>query len=329
MTGRHLAVLATILALVASACAGAAPTDPTDPTDLTDPTDPADPTGSVARSPEAETAPTARPTPEPTPQPTHPPRPGSWTLVWGDSFDQPAGTVPDPAVWGYALGDGTTSGIVGWGNNERQWYTDDPIHASTDGDGHLVITATVADGARTCYYGPCEYESARLLTRDRFAIQYGRIEIVAQVPAGFGVWPAFWMLGTNLDAVGWPQAGEVDILEYVGRWPNDIFGSIHGPGYSGASAYTKTVTLDRPVAEDAHEFAIEWAPGSIVWYLDGERYHEALPSDVTPNEWVFDQPFYLLLNLAVGGNLAGPVFPDTVFPARLVVDHIRVYEAGP
>jgi beta-glucanase (GH16 family) len=252
--------------------------------------------------------------------------PASWKLAWSDEFDGAAGAPPDPKTWGYDLGDGSAAGIVGWGNNEREYYTDSPENAATDGKGHLLITVRTADGSQACYYGPCEYTSARLLTKDRYEIQYGRIEARIKVPGGVGLWPAFWMLGTDIGQVGWPDSGEIDVMEFVGRRPNEILGTIHGPGYSGSSGFTQSVNLGTPVADDFHTFAIDWRPGSITWRLDGEVFHEARPSDVAPNTWVFDHPFFLILNVAVGGNLGGPVAPDTSFPQTMTVDYVRLYQ---
>jgi beta-glucanase (GH16 family) len=245
--------------------------------------------------------------------------------IWSDEFDAPAGAPPDPSRWTYALGDGTVGSIPGWGNNELEWYTDDPENVAHDGAGNLVITARHADGTQRCYYGTCQYTSARLLTRGLFEAQYGRIEARIKVPTGAGLWPAFWMLGTNIDQVGWPQSGEIDVMENVGRQPNRLYGTLHGPGYSGGNGYGSTVDLPEPLADEFHVFAVDWEPGHIVWTVDGTRYHEATPADVAPREWVYDHPFYLLLNLAVGGQFGGPVAEDTVFPASMIVDYVRVY----
>jgi beta-glucanase (GH16 family) len=198
-----------------------------------------------------------------------------------------------------------------------------------DGEGNLVITARKADGTQRCYYGTCQYTSARLLTRGLFEVQYGRIEARIKVPAGVGLWPAFWALGTNIDQVGWPQSGEIDVMENVGRQPNTLYGTLHGPGYSGSNGFGSTIDLPAPLADTFHVFAIDWEPGRIVWTVDGTQYHEAAPDDVAPREWVYDHPFYLLLNLAVGGQFGGPVAEDTEFPASMVVDYVRVFaQAG-
>jgi beta-glucanase (GH16 family) len=293
--------------------------------------------GSAGASPTA--TPSAVPTASPEPASPSPgaaaPAPTSegpvtWTLAWSDEFDGPAGTPPDPATWGYDLGDGTAAGIVGWGNLELQDYTASPTNAAMDGEGHLAITVLRADGSVRCYYGPCEFTSARLVTRDRLEVEHGRIEARIKVPGAAGLWPAFWMLGVDHPEVPWPDCGEIDIMEFVGRRPNQVFGTIHGPGYSGSDGLTQTLDLGRPVADEFHVFAIDWRPGSITWSLDGEVFHEARPADVAPNRWVFDQPFFMILNVAVGGNLGGPVAANIPFPQSMLVDYIRLYrEAAP
>jgi len=256
------------------------------------------------------------------------PGPAGWSLVWADEFDEPAGTPPNPANWGYEIGDGTVNGIPGWGNSELQYYTDSTDNAATDGEGNLVITAREHGGPLECWYGPCEYTSARLVSKHRAEFAFGRIEAKVQTPEGAGLWPAFWSLGTDIDEVGWPQTGEIDIMEFVGREPFEVFGTIHGPGYSGGSAFGNTWTFGTPVPDSSHTFVIEWEPGEIRWYVDGISYHTATPADVAPNEWVFDDAIYLLLNVAVGGSFGGPVGEDTTFPQEMTVDYVRVYQ-GP
>jgi len=250
------------------------------------------------------------------------PDPASWPLVWSDEFDGAAGTPPDRATWLYDIGGG------GWGNNERQFYTDNVENAALDGTGNPLLTVRPSDGSFACHYGPCEYTSARVLTRGRHEFQYGRVEARIQVPSGFGVWPAFWMLGANINEVGWPGSGEIDVMEFVGRRPNEILGTIHGPRYSGSSGISQTVDLGLPVSDDFHTFGIAWWPGNIAWFLDGVQYHQASRADVAPREWVFDHPFFILLNVAVGGNLGGLVDPQLVLPTSMAVDYVRVYQ-GP
>jgi beta-glucanase (GH16 family) len=259
------------------------------------------------------------------------PGPSGWDLVWSDEFNEAAGTQPNPDNWGYELGDVTPDGKNGWGNEELQYYTDDPANAQTDGNGNMVITLREADGSLECYYGTCEYTSARLLSQNRAEFAYGRIESRLRVPEaiddGRGLWPAFWSLGTDITRNPWPGAGEIDIMEWVGRLPNEIFGTIHGPGYSGGGSFGGIYDFGEPVFNDFHTFTVEWEPNLITWYVDGLQYHQAEPSDV-PGPWVFDKPFFLLLNFAIGGNFGGPVGENVVFPQEYLVDYVRVYQ-GP
>ncbi len=256
------------------------------------------------------------------------PGPDGWEMVWSDEFNEPAGSPPNPDNWTYELGDVTPDGKNGWGNDELQYYTDDPANSSTDGDGNLVITLREADGSQQCYYGPCEFTSARLLSWRKAEFAYGRIESRLKVPQGAGIWPAFWSLGTDIDRNPWPAAGEIDVMEFVGRVPNEIFGTIHGPGYSGGNSFGGIYDFGVPVFDEYHTFTVEWEPNLITWYVDGIQYHQATPADVAPNPWVFEKPFFLLLNLAVGGNFGGPVGPDTTFPQSYAIDYVRVYQ-GP
>jgi beta-glucanase (GH16 family) len=254
--------------------------------------------------------------------------PDSWRLVWNDEFNGPAGRRPNPDNWTHEIGDGTANGIPGWGNSELEYYTDDAQNAATNGRGQLAITVRQSDGSLSCYYGPCQFTSARLISQHKAEFAYGRIETRIKVPAGAGLWPAFWSLGTNIGDVGWPQTGEIDIMEFVGRVPNEIFGTIHGPGYSGGASFGDTHDFGAPVSDSFHTFAIEWQPDRIDWFVDGILYHSATPANVAPNQWVFNHPFFLILNLAIGGNFGGPVDPNIVFPQSMLVDYVRVYQ-GP
>lgn len=255
------------------------------------------------------------------------PGPSGWNLVWSDEFDTPAGTPPDPDTWSYEIGDVTPDGKNGWGNDELQYYTDDIDNAATDGQGNLVITTRAADGSLECYYGTCQYTSARLITWHKAEFAYGRIESRIQVPQGAGLWPAFWSLGTDIDVVSWPQTGEIDFMEFVGRLPNEIYGTIHGPGYSGGQSFGNEYDFGMPVYTDYHTFTVEWQPDLIVWYVDGIKYHEAVPADVAPNAWVFNDPVFFILNVAIGGNFGGAVGEDTTFPQSMKVDYVRVFQA--
>ena len=254
------------------------------------------------------------------------PGPAGWTMTWSDEFNDPAGTPPNPEFWTHEIGDGAYVNNVGWGNQELQYYTDSTDNSATDGNGHLVITAKAAENGEQCYYGDCEYTSARLISQYKAEFAYGRIESRLQVPQGAGLWPAFWSLGTDIPEVGWPQTGEIDIMEFVGRLPNEIFGTIHGPGYAGGQSYGNIYDFGTPVYDEFHTFAVEWEPDSIKWYVDDILYHTAVPGDVAPNEWVYNHPFFLIFNVAIGGNFGGEVGPDTTFPQSMVVDYVRVYQ---
>ena len=256
------------------------------------------------------------------------PGPSEWSMVWSEEFNEPAGTPPNPEYWAYEIGDGVVNGIPGWGNDEFQYYTDDPANAATDGSGNMVLTVREADGSLQCYYGACDYTSARLITKNKAEFAYGRIESRIQVPDGeAGLWPAFWSLGTDIDVVSWPQTGEIDFMEYVSRLPNEIFGTIHGPGYSGGQSFGNVYDFGEPVYNDYHTFAIEWEPNLIKWYVDDFLYHTATPADV-PGEWVFNDPVFFLLNVAIGGNFGGTISPDLQLPQSMAVDYIRVYQGS-
>jgi len=257
--------------------------------------------------------------------------PGDWTMVWNDEFNGAAGTPPNPNNWKHEIGDGTLNGIPGWGNSEFQFYSNSSDNAALDGVGNLALTMQKVNTATTdlvCWYGPCEYTSARLIAADRMEYEYGRMEARIQVPTGgSGLWPAFWMLGTNIGDVGWPQSGEIDTMEYVSRIPNEVFGTIHGPGYSGGASFGGIHDFGVPVSLTYHTFAVEWGPDEIHWFVDDINYHNATPADVAPNDWVFNHPFYMILNLAIGGNFGGSIDPNIVFPQKMLVDYVRVYQA--
>jgi beta-glucanase (GH16 family) len=244
----------------------------------------------------------------------------TWRLAWADEFEGAAGDAPDPARWRYDIGIGPNSD--GWGNWQQEFDTARPENVSLDGDGHLVITAR-----RESYQG-ASYTSARLLTKGLYQPRYGRVEARIRMPLGQGLWPAFWMLGAGSDTVGWPGCGEVDIVEYRGDRPRRISGALHGPGYSGANPVTASYDLPSGPGfdEDFHLFALEWEPELIAWEVDGQVWQAATPARVPGKPWVFDQPFFLLLNLAVGGGYCGAVDGTASFPQQLVVDYVRVYE---
>ncbi|CAG0980379.1 Beta-glucanase [Anaerolineae bacterium] len=257
--------------------------------------------------------------------------PDAWELVWSDEFNDPAGTSPNPAVWRAELGDGLLNENPGWGNAELEFYTGAPENVSTDGQGSLVITARKIDPAaseKVCWYGPCEYTSSRLITWDRLEFTYGRVEARIKVPYGNGIWPAFWMLGTNIGQVGWPTSGEIDIMENIGREPATVHGAIHGPGYSGARGLGGKIDLESGrYADDYHVYAIEWKQDEIKWFVDGENFLTLTPKDIPSGaEWVYNHPFFLIMNVAVGGNWPGNPDESSTYPQMMAIDYVRVYQ---
>ncbi|GAA4536825.1 glycoside hydrolase family 16 protein [Amycolatopsis samaneae] len=234
-----------------------------------------------------------------------------------DDFNGPAGGGVDGSKWNFETGDNVN-------NHERQWYTSGTNNAALDGQGHLVITARKENpGNYNCWYGRCEYTSARLATQGKFTQTYGHFEARMKLPRGQGMWPAFWMLGSDIGSAGWPNCGEIDIMENVGFEPNTVHGTIHGPGYSGSAGVGAPYNGPN-FSDDFHTYAVDWAPGSIRWSVDGKVYQTRTPADVHGNKWVFDHPFYLLLNLAVGGYWPGDPNGSTQFPQQLVVDYVHV-----
>jgi beta-glucanase (GH16 family) len=250
-----------------------------------------------------------------------PPPPPSYTLAWSDEFSGPDGSSPDSSKWTYDTGGN------GWGNNELEYYTNRAQNAQLKG-GNLVITAqketyTGADGVTR------NYTSARLKTQALFSQAYGRFEARIKIPAGQGMWPAFWMLGNNIGSVGWPKCGEIDIMENIGKEPGTVHGSLHGPSTAGpTSDLTAGFSLPagQKFADDFHTYAVEWEPATVRFYVDSNLY-ATFNSSQWPagGTWVFDHPFFIILNVAVGGNWPGSPDNTTVFPQQMLVDYIRVY----
>lgn len=235
------------------------------------------------------------------------------TLILQEEFDVDG--APDSSIWAYDIGTGEN----GWGNNELQYYTNRSENVVVE-DGMLKITAI-----KESYQGS-SYTSARLKTEGLFEQAYGRFEARMKLPYGQGMWPAFWLLGNDINEVGWPQCGEIDIMEYKGQNPTNILGSVHGPGYSSSASITKEFTIPNDRFDtDFHVFGIEWTPNSIKYYVDNILYNEITSDDVT-GEWVFDHPFYMIINLAVGGNFVGTPNENTVFPQTMYIDYVRVYQ---
>jgi len=244
-----------------------------------------------------------------------------WKLVWSDEFDGPNGSAPDPAKWSVEV-NGT-----GFGNNELEYYTSRRENSHIE-DGKLVIIAR-----KETFTGPDgvtrPYTSGRLETKGHFEQQYGRFEARIKIPAGQGMWPAFWMLGNDIDRIGWPTCGEIDIMENIGSEPSKVHGSMHGPKYSGENPLTGAFTLpqNRRFSDDFHVFAVEWEPAAIRFYVDDILYETQTPDNLPSSKhWAFDHPFFLLLNLAVGGGWPGNPDATTVFPGSMLVDYVRVYK---
>lgn len=246
---------------------------------------------------------------------------GDWgDPVWSDEFDgATAGQSPDPTKWGYDIG-------TGWGNQQQEFDTDRPSNVSLDGQGNLAIVAR-----RESYSGSA-YTSARITTKGRFAQQYGKFEARIKLPIGPGLWPAFWLLGANNDTASWPLCGEIDIMEGRGQEPLLNHGSLHGPGFSGGSAITQAYALPGPDGFDKgfHVFAAEWDPGQIVFLVDDQPY-QVVKQSLLPegDRWVYDHPFFIVLNVAVGGDFVGAPSDSTPFPQTMLVDYVRAYQRAP
>lgn len=238
-----------------------------------------------------------------------------WKLTWHDEFD---GDALDASKWNVVTGGN------GFGNHELEYYTSRPENLRVR-NGMLVIRAVKEN-----YAGPDgvarDYTSARINTKNKFAQRYGRFEARIRIPGGRGMWPAFWLLG---DSGRWPDCGEIDIMENIGKEPASVHGTIHGPGYSGAKGITSSFEMPgaQKVSADFHVFAVEWEPEAIRFYMDDRLYKTTTPADLPPGtKWVYDHPFYILLNLAIGGDWPGAPDDSTAFPQTMLVDYVRVYE---
>ncbi|MEZ4816887.1 MAG: glycoside hydrolase family 16 protein [Flavobacteriaceae bacterium] len=231
------------------------------------------------------------------------------TLVWEDNFD---GTSLNESFWNFELGDGCPN-LCGWGNNERQIYTRDNHVVK---DGFLTITARKEDSL---------YTSTRITTNDKFELTYGRFVMYAKIPGGKGIWPAFWMLGSNINEVGWPKCGEIDIMEYVGKDPGVLYTTLHTQDSHGNSINSKKSYIEN-IEEGFHLFEVDWKPESITFFIDGKEVYQFAPSEKNEDNWPFHQPFYLLVNMAIGGNFGGPEVDDGIFPREYIIDYIRVYK---
>lgn len=250
-------------------------------------------------------------------------QPPEWELAWSDDFDGPAGTAPDATFWNHDVGGS------GWGNNELQFYTSRPENVSLDGEGHLAIVAK-----QESYQGR-PYTSARINTQGKFEQGPGRWEARIRIPAGQGIWPAFWLLGADYPTVGWPACGEIDVMEARGQVPAVVNGSLHGTGFSGGDALTAQYVCQAvppdgapvcPFDADFHVYAVEVQPDQIRFEVDGAVYQEIrLDRRPIPSAWPFASPFFVILNVAVGGSYVGAPNGSTTFPQVMLVDYVRYY----
>ena len=232
------------------------------------------------------------------------------TLVWSDEFD---GTTLNLDNWSYELGDGCPN-LCGWGNNELQEYTVDNHRLE---DGMLIISAKKGSNSN--------YTSTRIKTKGKQEFQYGRIEARVKVPSGAGMWPAFWALGNDIETNSWPNCGEIDIVEYVGKNPGQIFTSVHTPSSYG-NTVNSMITNVPNVEEDFHNYAVEWNENFIDFFFDDTRVYTYFVQTKNQNTWPFNKPFFFILNLAVGGNFGGPVANNIQFPREFIIDYVRVYQ---
>jgi beta-glucanase (GH16 family) len=235
------------------------------------------------------------------------------SLFWSDEFDGTNGSGVDASKWVHDVGG------EGWGNNEEEYYTEGNNNCYIQ-DGSLVIEAKKENMNNS------KYTSARIKTKGKLDFKYGKIEMRAKIPYGQGIWPAFWMLGSNIEQVNWPECGEIDIMENIGREPKTTHGTFHGPGYSGNMGIGASYELEEDFKNSYHIFSIEWNENKIEWFVDGKRYHSMTPEKNSGNKWVFNSDFFLIINLAVGGNWPG--YPDdtTTFPQKFYIDYVRVYK---
>ncbi|MBV9300766.1 MAG: glycoside hydrolase family 16 protein [Acidobacteriaceae bacterium] len=240
-----------------------------------------------------------------------------WKLVWSDEFDGARNTGPDLSKWTFDLGGG------GFGNRELEIYTNKTENIFNDGQGHLVIRAVKERSG--------SFTSARIKTEGRFTVKYGKIQARIKIPSGQGMWPAFWMLGDDIGKAGWPDCGEIDVMENIGREPSTVHGTVHGPRYSGKDGITSQYSLPdgSALSRDFHIYSAVWSSGSITFLLDGKTYGTVTPGSLPRGaKWVFDHPFFILLNLAVGGTWPGNPDKTSQFPQEMVIDWVRVWQAA-
>jgi hypothetical protein len=258
----------------------------------------------------------------PTPPPPLPPNVAfpATRLVFGDEFNGPAGTTPDPSKWTPEIGPGV--------NNELQYYTNNR-NALTDGAGSLVLEARRETTAgSSCPGGPCQYTSARLNTAAHFTFTYGHVEARIKVSGTQGLWPAFWLLGANFPTANWPACGEIDIMEHVGRVPNAVYSTLHAPAYFAANGFGSPFTIGGDFASAFHVYAMDWDASHMTFSVDGTAFFtvDKASLETSRGPWVYDHPFFLLLNNAVGGDFPGPPDGTTVLPQRMSIDYVHIFQ---
>ena len=233
----------------------------------------------------------------------------SQELILEENFN---GNQLDETIWNYELGDGCPN-LCGWGNNERQVYDENNVAVK---DGNLVITA-LYDGE--------SYTSGKINTKDKIEFQYGTIEVRAKLATGQGIWPAIWMLPYDISEIGWPLAGEIDIMEYVGKAPQEVHNTLHTADSYGQSKNTKITTIET-IEEGFHIYKADWTKEAIKFFIDGVLVYTFSPEIKNDKTWPFDKPFYLLLNLAIGGNFGGPEVDDAIFPQKFYIDYVKIHK---
>ncbi|MFC7440254.1 family 16 glycosylhydrolase [Laceyella putida] len=242
---------------------------------------------------------------------------GTWIQVWNDEFN---GTSLDTSKWSFETGPGP--------NNELQLYTTNNLSLESDPNNpankYLTIQAKKEDRSHNGQM--FHYTSSRVNTAGKFDFRYGKVEMRAKLPYGQGMWPAFWMLGSNFPQVGWPNSGEIDIMEYVGKTPTTVYGTLHGPDYNGSTGIGAYHDMPDNPSTQFHTYTVEWEPNVIRWYVDGQLYQVRTPEDLDGRPWAFDHNFFIILNLAVGGDWPGSPDNTTIFPQKYQIDYVRVYQ---
>ena len=243
------------------------------------------------------------------------------SLVWAEEFDGAYGSPPNPGVWQAEVGG------HGWGNEELQFYTAGTENAHLDGNSNLaIIVRRSKPQLRHQLYGGRKYTSARLISKNRLTTAYGLIQARIKIPTGNGIWSAFWMLGQDIDEVGWPNCGEIDVMENFGKDPLAVHGTVHGPGYAGMSGLTHRYLAKSRLSDDFHIYSVDWEPGRIRWYFDDTPYATIRIHDVQKNPWVFNHEFYFLINVAVGSGFFSEPDGTVAFPQTMLIDYIRIYK---